>query len=103
MTYNSKYDDEFLELDNCPQFYKAFLSLWQEVRNIFSEDKDITEVIIFDNKSILVNSKPLFFQSWYNAGVIKTNDLLNGCCSFVTFDELYHRFNIPFSLILLFC
>ena len=46
---NSGY--KLLELDDCPQFYGAVLSSWQEVRDSFSEDIDITEEIIWINKA----------------------------------------------------
>ena len=55
----------------------------------------MTEEIIWNNKAILVNSKPIFFHSWYNAGVVQINDLLNNNGhSFLAFDELLRSFNI---------
>ena len=95
LIFKCNYDYKLLELDDCPQFYRAVLSSWQEVRDSFSEDIDITEEIIWNNKAILVNSKPIFFHSWYNAGVIKINDLLNNNGhSLLAFDELLRSFNI---------
>ena len=60
LIFKCNYDYKLLY--DCPQFYRAVLSSWQEVRDTFSEDIDITEGTIWNNKAILVNSKPIFFS-----------------------------------------
>ena len=55
LIFKCNHSYKLLELDDCPQFFKAVLSSWQEVRDSF------TEQIIWNNKAILVNSKPIFF------------------------------------------
>ena len=70
LNFKCNYDYKLLELDDFPQFYRAVVSSWQEVRDSFSADIDITEEIIWNNKVILVNSKPVSFsvlvQCWCN-------------------------------------
>ena len=54
-----------------------------------------TRLVCDGLKAILVNSKPIFFHSWYNSGVVKINDLLNNNGhSFLAFDEFLRSFNI---------
>ena len=55
LIFKCNWDYKLLELDDCPQFYRAVLSSWQEVRDSFLEDIDITEEIIWNIKAILVN------------------------------------------------
>ena len=50
------------------------------------------DIILFNNKEILVEGKPLFIREWFNKGVISIQDLLNdfGCImSYVEFKNKY--------------
>ena len=35
------------------------------------------DIILFDNKEILVDGKPIFFSEWFKKGIISIKDLLN--------------------------
>ena len=51
------------------------------------------------NKNIQINNKSVFYQSWFNKGIIYFNDLLNEDGSFLTFEEFQHKFMIRTNFI----
>ena len=57
------------------QFYKELIQWWSEFRDMFAEEKDWRH-IIWNNKEIRVNNKPVFYEKYATFGIHCVNDLL---------------------------
>ena len=56
------------------QFYSELLQWWSEFREDFSSEK-LYQNIIWNNKDIRVNDKPVFYKTFFNSGLILISDL----------------------------
>ena len=84
MTYmfllSCNYKMKELTLNNLPSFYVEILKSWNMFKNIKGErdqDKpDPHDVIIWNNSDIKIKGQPIFYKSWYKAGINKVKHLL---------------------------
>lgn len=53
---------------------------FNELNFLYGAD-EVQDIILFNNKEILVEGKPVFIREWFNKGIISIQDLLNdsGC------------------------
>ena len=56
------------------QFYSELLQWWSDFRENFSSEK-LHQNIIWNNKNIRVNDKPIFYKTFLNSGHILVSDL----------------------------
>ena len=56
-------------------FYSELLLWWEEFRNTFA-DINYAQKIIWNNKDIRIDSKSVFYQTYYDNGIVYVNDLL---------------------------
>ena len=56
------------------QFYSELLQWWSEFREDFSSEK-LYQNIIWNNKDIRVNDKPIFYKTFFNSGLTLVSDL----------------------------
>ena len=56
------------------KFYSELLQWWSECREDFSSEK-LYQNIIWNNKDIRVNDKPIFYKTFFNSGLILVSDL----------------------------
>ena len=87
--------------DKLPAFYKKVLDYWCEFKistGIDSKTNPRNE-IMWNNRKILVGKKPVFYQTWYDAGITKISDILNQNQKFLTWHEFVMKFdlNVPFT------
>ena len=87
--------------DKLPTFYKKVLDYWCDFKistGIDSKTNPENE-IVWNNRRILVGKKPVFYQTWYDAGVIKISDILSQNQSFLKWHEFAMKFNlnVPFT------
>ena len=61
--------------DHLPTFYKDILTALDELKSLYSYE-DRGETILFNNKEILVDSKPFFVREWFSRGIFTIKDLL---------------------------
>ena len=61
--YDMKY------FNDLPVFYKKILQFFNDLRilHVYDQQQDI---ILFNNKEILVDGKPIFFSEWFKKGII---------------------------------
>ena len=54
--------------------------------------------IIWNNRDIIVDGKPIFYSSWFTNGIIRIKDLLDEGLKFLTLADLEAKFNleVPF-------
>ena len=56
-------------------FYRKLLECWLEFRNLFLANKERL-CIIWNNKDIRIDGKPVFYKSYYDSGICIIKDLL---------------------------
>ena len=68
------YDVTFLN-SKLPTFHKDMLSFFDDLKNLYNYN--LGQVVLFNNREILIDGKPLFIQEWFSKGVIFISDLLD--------------------------
>ena len=71
-----QYDIKLFDLQNLPEFYRTILSYWQSFKLVTNHEVSAEKQIIWNNRDILVDGKPIFYNSWANKGIICIKDLL---------------------------
>jgi len=78
------YDTNYF--NDLPFFYKKILDFFNELKTLYSYDQK-RELVLFNNKDILVDGKPIFLSEWFKKGILSINDLLNESGNILTFHE----------------
>ena len=71
------------------KFSFSFLELKSLYHSQFGQD-----LVLFNNKEILIKGKTFFFNNWYRKRVICIQDLLNNVGHLLSFQEFQHKYNI---------
>ena len=86
--------------DKLPIFYKKVLDYWCEFKISTGSDSKSNpkNEIVWNNRKILVGKKPVFYQTWYDAGITMIRDILNQNQDFLKWHEFAIKFNlnVPF-------
>ena len=69
------------------QFYREILLWWSQFRETFATQED-WKTIIWNNKEIKVDNKPVYHENYFNARVIFTLDLLFSLNSTDSYSQL---------------
>ena len=75
-----------------PAFCKDILSFFSELKSQYNYEHG-QEIILFNNKAILIGGKPFFFREWFSKGIICINDLLNENGKFLSFQEFQSKYD----------
>ena len=82
------YDVKFLGLNNIPAFYTDVLNTWAEDREQISDNEIcIRNVILWNNKHILIDSKSVYWKEWHEVGILRIKVLLDENNRFLTLDK----------------
>ena len=73
-------------------FYKKILVFFNELKTLYSYDQK-QELILFNNKDILVDGKPIFLSEWFRKGILSINELLNETGNVLTFQEFRDKYS----------
>jgi len=73
-------------------FYKKILNFFHELKTLYSYDQK-QELVLFNNKDILVDGKPIFLNEWFKKGILSINDLLNESGNFLTFHKFCDKYS----------
>ena len=84
------YDTNFF--NDLPLFYKKILEFFNELKTLYSYDQK-QELILFNNKDILVDGKPFFLSEWFRKGILSINELLNETGNVLTFQEFRDKYS----------
>ena len=57
------------------QFYRELLLWWSQFRGMFASDSN-WQRIIWNNKEIQIDKKPVCFKNYYESGIVYVSDLL---------------------------
>ena len=87
------YDFKFLEKSGIPIFYRKISANFLEIRNLYQHDNG-QDLILFNNKDILIDGNSFFLQKWKQKGVILIQDILDNDGKFLTFTSCQDRFKI---------
>ena len=79
-SYDTKY------LNDLPIFYKTILDNFNELKSLYAYNQN-QDIILFNNKEILVDGKPIFLREWFNKGIISIVDLLDESGNLLPFQE----------------
>ena len=71
--FRCNYDVNDLDL-SVSNFYLELLRWWAEFRSSFA-DVNYSENVIWNNKDIRINNKPVFYKMFFDKGIIYLNDL----------------------------
>ena len=85
------YDVKYLD-PKLPAFYKDILSFFSKFKSQYNYEQG-QEIILFNNKAILIDGKPFFFREWFSKGIICINDLLNENGKFLSFQEFQSKYD----------
>ena len=67
------YDPKYIV--GLPSFYKDILKFFNELKTLHNYDRG-QDMILFNNKEILVGGKPIFIREWLNNNILFIQDLL---------------------------
>ena len=57
------------------QFYSELLKWWSDFREEFDRERD-QQNIVWNNKEIRINNKPVFYKNFFESGIIHVKNLL---------------------------
>ena len=87
------YDYKFLEKSGIPVFYRQILATFLEIRNFYQHDNG-QDLILFNNKDIVIDGNSFFLQKWKEKGVISIQDILDNDGKPLTFKSFQDKFKI---------
>ena len=68
------YDPRYLDR-KLPIFYGDVMSLFVQIKRQLTQ-KDEQDIILLNNKEILIDGKPFFIREWFAKGIISIKDIL---------------------------
>ena len=78
------------------QFYSELLKWWSDFREEFDTERD-RQNIVWNNKEIRINNKPVFYKNFFESGIIYVSNLLfhlNNTDSFNIISQKISRTNV---------
>ena len=72
LLFNCNYDMVHVEITS--KFYRELLQWWADFRESFAEEKD-WQLIIWNNKEVLIDNKSVYYRQYFRAGIICVHDL----------------------------
>ena len=91
------YDPKLLNLGNLPEFYHAILNHWHDFRRLTCDEQiSIKKQIIWNNRNICIDGKPIYIKSWCISGIRCIEDLLNDNLKFLTLSKMKEKYNFEF-------
>ena len=99
MTY-CNYDVNFLQINNLPVFYREVLKQWQSSKHAFRNDTLPHKEIIWNNRNIMIDGKPLFCKCWFENNITRVEDLLDNNGNILSFNQFSEQYQLktPFTL-----
>ena len=87
------YDKKFFNQINLPPFYQQMLWYFLELKTLYENDIG-QEMILFNNKEILVGNRPFFLKDWFDSGIVSIQDILSENRKFLSFQEFQQIYKI---------
>ena len=83
----------FFNQTDVPLFYQQILWYFLELKTLYESDNG-QEMILFNNKEILVGNRPFFLKDWFDSGIVSIQDILNENGKFLSFQEFQQIYEI---------
>ena len=99
LRYN--YDKKFLERIDLPQFYNLILRYFLELKESFLNQSG-QELILFNNKDILINGHTFFYKNWFDRGIHLVQDLLESDGKFLSYSEFTQKHGLRCNFLIYF-
>lgn len=83
-----------------PKFYKTIHNEWFKLHSVEpTSGKLIKNEVLWNNKFITVNKKPMLPGEWYRSGIVYVHDLLdqNGC--FLNYTQIKEKYGVKCSFL----
>ena len=84
------YDAKYIK--SIPLFYRNILVYFSELKTLYSFDQ-AQNIILFNNKEILVDSKTFFIREWFKKGILSIQDLLHNTGQPMTYQEFMNKYS----------
>ena len=84
-------NDDTKHLPKLPFFYRNILEFFKELKTIYGYDQE-SDLVLFNNKEILVDNKAVQPSKWVQIGVILMKDLLKDDGSYLPFRRISDKF-----------
>ena len=84
------YDAKYIK--SIPLFYRSILVYFSELKTLYSFDQ-AQNIILFNNKEILVDSKTFFIREWFKKGILSIQDLLHNTGQPMTYQEFTNKYS----------
>ena len=80
------------DLPQLPAFYKNILKFFQELKILYGYDQ-ASDVVLYNDKEIRVDKKPVYLSNWMEKGIVSIKDLLKKDGSYLSFQEFKGKFS----------
>ena len=80
-------------ITDCLAFTVNFSGFFHELRSQY-ESPLKRDFILWNNKEILIDKKPVFWKPWYDKNVFFIKDLLTDSGDFLSFNQFKEKYNI---------
>ena len=84
---------KFFNQIDFPPFYQQILWYFLELKTLYESDIG-QEMILFNNKEILVGNRPFFLKDWFDLGIVSIQDILRDNGKFLSFQEFQQIYKI---------
>jgi len=76
------------------------LKQWQSSKQAFRNDTLPHKEIIWNNRNIMIDGKPLFYRCWFEKHITRVEDLLDNNGNFLSFNQFSEQYQLktPFTL-----
>jgi len=72
--------------------YKDIFTFFNELKNLYSYD-GMQDMVLFNNKEILVGGKPAFIKEWFESNILSIRDLLNSNGQLLSVQEFNNKYD----------
>ena len=90
LIFSCNYNIDYLSITSL--FYKELLQWWSQFRNDFADQKDWSSVI-WNNKDIRINGKPVFYKKFFDFGIYSVRDLLFNLSNIESYNVISKELN----------
>ena len=83
------YDEK--QLTSLPVFYRNILKYFRELKTLYKHNQD-QNIILHNNKDILVGDRPFFIREWSQNGILSIQDLLTTTGQLMSYQDFLNNY-----------
>ena len=85
------YDVKYI--DGLPLFYRNMLTFFDELKKSLLLYDGMQDMVLFNNKEILVGGKPVFIKEWFDRNILSIKDLLISNGQLLSFQKFINKYD----------